>query len=58
MSKIRQYGRRIFGRNVVVSVSKLTVYGFSFVPKFTVSYDKHELLVLQFGTDLNLSWRS
>ena len=40
------------------SIPRFIVWGFSYVPKFMLSYLIWELLVLQLGTDLNLSWRS
>ena len=37
---------------------RFIVWGFSYVPKLMVSYLIRELLVLQLGTNLNLSCRS
>ena len=40
------------------SIPRFIVWGFSSVPKLMVSYLIRELLVLQLGTDLNLSYKS
>ena len=40
------------------SIPRFIVWGFSYVPKFMVSYLIRELLVLQLGTDLNLPYIS
>ena len=40
------------------SIPRFIVWGFGSVPKLMVSYLIRELLVLQLGTDLNLSYKS
>ena len=41
----------------VQSIPRFIVWGFNYVPKFIVSYFICELVVLQLGIELNLSWR-